>query len=80
MTSEQCLTLFDMAFLNHQLWEEGGMRATHHNFVVIASMVTKFTTDIKLDCTLHNGKRRLVMLLLLRNYNVITCILAYAYA
>ena len=49
MTSEQHLTLFDMAFLNCQLWEEGGMRTTHHNFVVIASMVTKFTTDIKLD-------------------------------
>ena len=27
----------------------GGMRAPHHNFVVIAPMVMKFDTGVKLD-------------------------------
>ena len=42
------LTLFDMGFLNRQSWR-GGMRAPHHNFVVIALMIRKFGTGIKLD-------------------------------
>ena len=39
----------------------GGMRALHHNFVVIALMIIKFGTGIKLDvfctknCDLING-------------------------
>ena len=35
-------------FFNRQLWE-GGMRAPHHNFVVIAPMIMKFGTGVKLD-------------------------------
>ena len=35
-------------FLNRQLWG-GGHKGPHHNFVVIAPMIMKFGTDIKLD-------------------------------
>ena len=54
---------------------EGGMRAPDHNFVVIAPMIMKFGTGIKLDifCTMVT---KIVMSLLLRHYDVITCILA----
>ena len=50
------------------------MRAPHHSFVVIALMIIKFGTDIKLDVFY----KKLVTSLLLRNYDVITCILADA--
>ena len=41
------LTLFDIwAFLNHQSLAGGG---GHHNFVVIAPMIMKLGTGIKLD-------------------------------
>ena len=48
------LTLFDMGFFEPLVMGgggggEGGMRAPHHNFVVIAPMIMKFGTDIKLD-------------------------------
>ena len=35
-------------FLNRQSWE-GGMRAPHHNFVVIVPMIMKFGTGVKPD-------------------------------
>ena len=41
------LTLFDMGFFS-----SGGaffIRASHHNFVVIALMIMKFGTGVKLD-------------------------------
>ena len=37
----------------------GGMRAPHHNFVVIAPMTMKFGTVVKLDCILHNGNKKI---------------------
>ena len=54
--------------------------ASHHNFVVIAPMITKFGTDIKLDIFYTMVTKRLVRSLLLRNYDVITCTLADMYA
>ena len=44
------LTLFDMGFFwTVSYGGGGGMRGPHHNFVVIAPMITKFGTDVKLD-------------------------------
>ena len=40
------LVYLTWAFFNHQLW---AMRAPHHNFAVVAPMITKFGTGIKLD-------------------------------
>ena len=42
------LTLFDTGFFEPSVME-GGMRAPHHNFVVIAPMIMKCGTGIKLD-------------------------------
>ena len=50
----------------------------HHNFVVIASVIIKFGTCMKLDVFYTNGNKKFVTSLLLRNYDVITCILADA--
>ena len=47
----------------------------HHNFVAIALMVMKFGTVIKLDALYTMVTKKLVTSLLLRNYDVITCIL-----
>ena len=54
----------------------GGMRA-HHNFVVIAPMIMKFGTGIKLD-VFYTMVTKIVTTLLLRHYDVIRCILADA--
>ena len=54
------------------------MRVPHHNFVVIALMIIKFGTGIKLDVFYPMLTKMFVTSLLLRNYNVITCILAEA--
>ena len=53
----------------------GGMRP-HHNFVVIAPMIMKFGTGVKLDVFYTIVTKRFVTSLLLRHYDVITCILA----
>ena len=52
------------------------MRAPHLNFVVIALMIRKFGTGIKLDIFYTMVTKRSVKSLLLRSYDVITCILA----
>ena len=52
----------------------------HQNFVVIAPMIMKFGTDIKLDVFYITVTKTFVKSLLLRNYDVIICILADAYA
>ena len=53
------------------------MRAPHHhNFVVIALMVMKFGTGVKLDAFYTMVTKKFVTSLLLRHYDVITCILA----
>ena len=54
------------------------MRAPHHNFVVIALMIMKFGTGIKRDEFYTMTTKTFVTLLLLRHYDVITCILADA--
>ena len=48
----------------------------HYNFVVIAPMIMKFGTGIKLDVFYTVVIKTFVTSLLLRNYDVITCILA----
>ena len=66
------------AFLNRQTWAGGGggLRALHHNFFVIAPMIMRFGTCIKFDVFYRMVTKKFVTSLLLRNYDVITCILA----
>ena len=52
------------------------MRPPHHNFVVVAPMIMKFGTGIKFDVFYTMVTKTFVRLLLLRNYDVITYILA----
>ena len=52
------------------------MRAPPLYFVVIAPMIMKFSTGIKLDVFYNMVTKKFVTLLLLRNYDVITGILA----
>ena len=54
------------------------MRAPHHNFVVIAPIIMKFGTDVKLDVFYTMVRKEFVTSLLLPHYDVITCILADA--
>ena len=56
-------------------FETGGMMPPYHNFVVIAPMTMKFGTGIKLDVFYTMVTKDCVTSLLLRNYDVITCIL-----
>ena len=53
----------------------GGMRAPHHNFVVITPMIMKFGTGVKLDVFYTMVTKTFATSLLLRHYDVITCIL-----
>ena len=74
---KKSLTLFDMCFFEPSVMRgRGGGRheAPHDNFVVIAPMIMKFGTDIKLDVFYTMVTKSLLLLL---NYVVITCILAY---
>ena len=48
----------------------------HHNFVVIAPMIMKFGTDVKLDVFYTVVTKRFATSVLLPQYDVITCILA----
>ena len=50
----------------------------YHNFVVIAPMIMKFGTGIKLDVFYTVVTKKFVTSRALRNYDVITCILANA--
>ena len=52
--------------------------APHHNFIVVTPMIMKFGTGIKLDVFYIMVTKKFVTLLLLRNYDVITRILADA--
>ena len=47
-----------------------------HNFVVNASVIMKFGTGIKVDVFYRMVAKTFVTSLLLRKYDVITCILA----
>ena len=55
----------------------GGHEGPHHNFVVIALMIMKFVTVIKLDVFYTTVTKGFMTSLLLHNYDVIPCILAY---
>ena len=66
----QNLTLFDIGFLGAM------MPPLHDSFVVIAPMIMKFGTIIKLDVLYTMVTNKFVTSLLLCNYDVITCILA----
>ena len=57
--------------------EGGAMRAPHHNFVAISLMIMKFGTGVNLDVFYKMVTKEFVTSLLLRHYDVITCILAY---
>ena len=56
------------------------MRGPHHNFVIIAPMIMKFDTGVKLDAFYTMVGKKTVTLLLLRHYDVITCIFADVWA
>ena len=71
------LTLFDMGFFELSVMGGGGEHeGPHHNFVVIVPMIMKFGTGIKLDVFYTMVTNKFVTSLLLRHYDVITCILA----
>ena len=59
-------------------FEPSVMVGGDHNFVVIAPMIMKFGTGIKLDVFYTIVTKNFVTSLLLRNYDVLTCILADA--
>ena len=52
----------------------------HRNVIVIAPMIMKFGTGMKLDVFYTLVTKKIVTSLLLLNYDVITCILADAWA
>ena len=54
------------------------MKAHHHNFVVIAPMIMKFGTGVKLVVFYTMVTKEFVTSILLHHYYVLTCILAYA--
>ena len=56
----------------------GAMRAPHHNFVAIYPMIMKFGTGVKFDVFYTMVTKTFVTSLLLRHYDVKTCILADA--
>ena len=58
----------------------GGHEGPHHNLVVFARMIMTFGTGINLDVFYTMTPKKFLTSLLLRNYDVITCILAHAYA
>ena len=58
--------------------EGGSMRGPHHNFVVIAPMIMKFGTGIKLDVFYTMVMKKFVTSLLVHIYDIITCTLADA--
>ena len=50
----------------------GGHEGPHHNFVVIAPMIIKFATGVKLDVFYTMVTEKFVMSLLLRHYDETT--------
>ena len=67
-----------MGFFSTFSYGGGGAWGTHHNFVVIAPMIIKFGTGIKLHVFYTIVMENVVTSLLLRNYDLKTCILANA--
>ena len=65
-----------MAFFELSVME-GGMRAPHHKYVVvIASVIMRFGTGVKLDVFYAMVAKYSLMPLLLHHYEAITCILS----
>ena len=66
-----------MGFFEPSVMRGGGegYDAPHHKFVVIA-LIIKFGRGIKLDVFYTMVSKKFVTSLLLRNYDIITCILA----
>ena len=58
----------------------GGHEGPHHNFVVIPPMIMKFGTGIKLDVCYTMITKKFVTSVVLRNYDLITCILVDMWA
>ena len=56
----------------------GGHEGPNHNLVVTALMIIKFSTGVKLDLFYTMVTKKIVTSLLLRHYDVITCILTDA--
>ena len=54
----------------------GGYEGSHHKFVVIAPMIMKFGTGVKLDVFYTMVTKKFVTSLPLHHYDIITCILA----
>ena len=71
----ELLTLIDIGFL----WtiSHGGHEIPHHNFVVIAAMIMKLDTGIKLDVFYTVVTKMFVTSLLLRNYDAKPFILTH---
>ena len=65
-----------MGFFEPSVMGEGHKGPPHYNFVVIAPMIMKFGTGIKLDVIYTTVTKNFVTSLLLRNYDLIICILA----
>ena len=69
-----------MGFFELPMMGGGGGGGRHggpyHNFLVIALMTMKFGPGVKLDVFYTMVTKKLVTSLLLRHYDVITCILA----
>ena len=57
----------------------GGQDCQDHNFVVTAPMTMRFGTGMKFDIFCTVVSKKFVTSLLLRNYDVLTCILADAW-
>ena len=56
----------------------GGHEGPYHDFVVIALMIIKFGTGVNHDVFYTMVTKKFVTSLILRHYDVITCILANA--
>ena len=65
-----------MGFFEPSVMGGGGHEGPHHNFVVIAPMIMKFGTSVKLDAFYTMVTKEVVTSLLLRHYDIVTCILA----
>ena len=67
--------LFDIRFFEPSVMGGGGaMRAPYNNFV-IAPMILKFGTGVKLD-VFYTVVTKICDMTIIRHYDVITCILA----
>ena len=69
LVSTQNSTIYS---LRHRLG--GAHEDPHHNFVLVSPMIKKFGTGLKLDVFCTMATKMFVTSLLLRNYDVLSCI------